>query len=1218
MPECPECGSKWPETYKFCPECGAAIRPESRGTRARSRSRVTERRHAVVLFADVKGYTALSAEIDPEELHRVMQGVYNLMGQSVSTHGGTVAKYIGDSVMALFGVPEAHENDEARAVRCALDLQRRMAKYPEVRGRQLALTIGISSGLVVAGDLGDAEKFDFDALGDAVNIASRLQGKAEAGQVVVSERVYRRTQPQFAWEMLGKFALRNVPYPVEAYRAISERDPAEVAEFAGAGLARLCGRDTEMTTIDELLKVVAGGAGRVLGITGDAGVGKSRLVYELRTRAEDLGARVLTGRTLPYGLNMPLLPLKEVLRRFAGLKTDEKPEDAQSRIRRAFSPCWSAPEIREIRVTTVGWFLGYPFPGAVVEMLEGKAKQNLLEATLNEFFLALTDEEMGFDAPHRGNSIREEYTTRRHTPLVLVLEDMHWTDQATKDWIVQFARLIEKMPILVTLAYRHGFEYNWSSEPLVTFSEIVLKPIAGSAVGEMVSSILLVDSAPPELVRFVVEKSQGNPFFAEEIVRHLLEEKIVSCEMNLADGTTKVNVASPLESVEIPTSVQGLILSRIDRLEESTRRTSQEASVVGHSFLEKVLSKISTAKEECKKHLDDLAAFEVVYEKSKLPEIEYMFRHILVRDAVYETLLKYERRKLHKAVADAIESLFPERMENFYSLLAHHLNLAGDTQRAAHYLWREGKRLQESGDLKSAHATLSDAYELSEENHEDRPEIVLDLAAVSVDADTAQAAYDILQKMPENISSRQAARRYIVEGKILDFLGRYVEAEERLESGRAAAEKLGETELACRALSGVGGTQWKRGNLDEAQARLQASLDMALRHGDKRNEAAGLNNVGLVKWNRGHLDAALEYMEKSLEAYREIGDKHGQSIALGNIGLVYRSKGQQEQAAEYFEKGLELCDAIGDRQGTALLLSNLGLVSHDRSDLEGALEYFQRGLEFSRALGEKSGEARALGNIGWIYGKLGDLDRALEYQQQSLGIRNAIGDMDGKSLALCNLGEAYLHRGETDKARENTKAALEIATQLGAKGRCAWCSYVLAEVEASDGNYDASDKALDDSKKLHRECGILSDYVCICTLGACSALKRADAQKAQDHLDEAEEVLPQVTQHPVLRDYYVARARLVAELGQLENADKTFKRALEHAARCIEKTNCGLYYRYGRFLAEWVLGSKKAAREYLEKARTIYEQRVAHGAHSDEFDQVKNILESLKRNEEPS
>jgi len=1159
MPKCPKCNSEWPDDMAFCGKCGSSLTAKAPTPAARLRTR--ERRQAVVLFADIQGYTKLAADLgDPEVLHDAVEPIYHLMEDAVKLHGGMVASFIGDCAMALFGVPKAHENDEARAIRCALEMHGRMAEYPEVHGRKLSLTIGINAGLVVAGEIGAAEKFDFDALGDAVNVAARLQDKADAGQVFVSGRIYRRVRPQFEWEPVGPFELKNVPRPVPAYNVLKERDPAETMRFTGARMAVLCGRDAEMKKIAELLEKVASGQGQVLGITGEAGVGKSRLVYELRNRAEDLGFRTLIGRTLSYGQNMPLWPVKEILRQYAGLKKHEEKEFAQERIRETFSFAWDDGEISEIRVTTLGWFLGYAFKDSATEKLEGKAKQNLLEVALNDFFLALAN----VGAQHAAPDIVGAQRAVPLQPLVLVLEDMHWSGPTTKDWVVQFSRLIKNKPVLVVLAYRSGFEYDWAGEPLITFSEIALEPIETASIGDMVSSVLAVEKAPGELARFVADKSQGNPFFAEEIVRHLLENKIAVREMSLADGTTSINITKPLDKVDIPASVQALIMSRIDILEAGMRRTLQEASVIGQSFLEKILAEISAAKERLNEHLNNLADFEIIHKQSRILEIEYVFRHILARDAVYETLLKKRRQELHKEIAEAIERLFPDKLEDFYSLLAHHLEFSGDTARAGHYLYEEGKRLKEAGDLKSAHGVLTDAANLgaqravplqaADAGAAECADIILDLAGVTLDVESPAAAQEVLKRLPDSVTNEQTARRSIVEGGILDRLGKYKEAESEYKSAldvgaglrpapttdAAAIRKLRRT-----AMSGLGGIQWRTGNLDGAEAHFRKCLESSLDDNDKRAEGVALNNIGLVHHNRGDLDRAMEYYEKALEMYRAISDRHGEGRVLNNIGHLCDVRGDLDRAMTYLGMSLKIKCAIGDRLGEAITLGNIGLVYQKRGDLGRALEYQEKSLETRRTLGDRQGEALALVGIGIVYGRRRDFDRALECHDKAIEIFGAIGDRKGEAIALGNIGLVSRDRGDLECALEYFEKTLEIDHAIGNRGGEALSLTNIGHVHRKCGDLDRALKYFEKGLEIKRAIGDKrGEATTLSDIGDIS-LEKGNIDETGEHCETGIAIAKEIGANDIAAQFQLTLSEIERDSGNYAAAEEILGEAIE-------------------------------------------------------------------------
>jgi class 3 adenylate cyclase/tetratricopeptide (TPR) repeat protein len=1120
-------------------------------------TRHVERRHAVVLFADIKGYTSLASELDPEDVHAIMQEVYAIMDKAIKAHGGTTTKFIGDSAMALFGVPTAHENDEARAIRCALELHRRIVKHPEVNGRKLALTIGINSGLVVAGELGAATKMDFDALGDTVNIAARLQDKADAGQVFVSERVYRRAAPQFNWERVGPFELKNVPQPVQAYNVVSERDPAEVAEFAGAGMAKLCGRDTEMDEVNELLHLAEHGAGQVLGVTGEAGVGKSRLVYELRANAEDMGFHVLIGRTLSYGQNMPLLPVKEITRLYAGLKEHEDTEHAQQVIRETFSPAWEDMQWREIRVTALEWFLGYPGEDSLVDMLEGKAKQSLLEVTLNEFFLHLGTEK----------------------PLVLILEDMHWSDPSTKDWMVQFTRLIKDRPILVVLVYRPGFEYDWSKEERITFSEIALEPIEAQSVGDMVSSILAVEEAPEELREFVAEKSQGNPFFAEEIVRLLLSERIVIREISPTDGTTSINITEPLEAVEIPTSVQALILSRVDKLEEATRRTAQEASVIGRSFLEKVLAEISEAKKECSKYLDDLAKFEMIYEKSKLPEIEYIFRHILVRDAVYETLLKYERRKLHKAVADAMELLFPDRLKDFYALLAMHFGLAGETEREVDCLIKEGKRLQEVYSFREAKQFYEKANEKLEQSDKRFVENTIGIAAIEMAIGTTQEALVLLEKLnKQQLEPSFFAKLANIKGDILLRTGKTQDAMGAFEQSLKVYKEIGDSKGEAKIMGCIGIVHWSLGDYNRALEYLAKTLEIKERTGNTRGTAIEINNIGIIHWYRGDYDKALEYFGKSLEIIEEFGDRYKMGSTLLNIGSIHLERADYNKALEYYGKSLTVCGDIGYRLGTANALMCIGIIHRQRGDYEEALEYYRKSLEINEEIDYKLGATNALVNIGNVHRNRGNYERALEYFGKSLRICEEIGDHLGVGYCHMLHGQQLLDMSDNAGALIALSDAQDTFSSVGAKKELAQTLLYKARALIAENRQRNSYEKLAEGMKLADEVGT--------------------------------DTLRLLVQHTA--------GVLYSASGETKKAREAFERAMNIAVKMHPNIGAEAHYEYGKFLfGQWQQHGRKRdkdkAKKTLTRAKELYDYRVAHGYRRKELDEINSMLRELSQ-----
>ncbi|MHC4663313.1 MAG: tetratricopeptide repeat protein, partial [Planctomycetota bacterium] len=1080
--KCGKCGSQWPDKMKFCGECGSPLAGGEARSSARMRTR--ERRHAVVLFADIKGYTSLSAELDPEELHDVMQLVYNLMGECVSRHGGTTAKYIGDCAMALFGVPKAHENDEARAIRCALEMHERIAKHPGIKGKRLALTIGINAGIVVAGDIGDVEKFDFDALGDTVNVAARLQGEADAGQTFVSERVYGRAKSQFDWEQVGPFELKNVRRPVAAFNAVKERDPLEASKFAGTGMAALCGRELEIKKIEKALADTAAGEGMLFGITGEAGVGKSRLVYELQNRAEDAGIRVLVGLNMPYGSNIPLQPLQRMVIQLAAPGGREAPAPD---MREAFSAAWPDSEILETRLAALNRFLGYSPEDPVIDRLEGEERGKLLEVTLNELFCSIAE----------GDKSR---------PLVLVFEDMQWASQEMMNWVTQFSRLIRDRKILMVLAYRPGLEHEFESDPMIRFSEIRLRPIAADSIGAMVLSILSAADAPVELFEFVSGKSQGNPFFAEEIVRHLLAETIIEREASEGEGSGRIVINRPLDKVNLPTTVQTLIMSRIDRLEFETRRTLQEASVIGQSFLEEILAEISSAREELTRRLDDLISFEIIHRGSRLPDIEYVFRHILTRDAVYDTLLKSERRELHGQIAAAIEGVFPERLDRFYALLAHHLESAGELKRAGRYFYFEGRKLKESGDTKSSLATMKKAAGYIDRESEEFVENILELADTALEIESAHEAENCLVRLPDELADMHLVRKHLVQAEISRALSEYEKARESYEKAGEESRILNDGKLLSKALSGLGAVMIDTGEYGKAEAFLKDALEISVEGKEASDEANILNSLGLIQSRKSENEKALEYFAKASELAERLGNRSIEALGLVNIGSVHYSIGEYDRAIEYYRKGLDIFRLLGNRMSEAETLLNIGSVHRAWGDFPSALKALEESLRIRREIGDRSGEAGCLNNIGLVYRQQGEKKNAMECFRQSLEINRKIGNRRGEGVALGNLGITSHEFGDMPAALDYDRKCLKIFEDIGEPQSQAAILSHIGLVHEGLHEFDMALECYEKCLRIQRE---IRDYRMMAyTLSNSAALymKMGDIGKAAAMLKEALEV----------------------------------------------------------------------------------------------------------------
>jgi class 3 adenylate cyclase/tetratricopeptide (TPR) repeat protein len=1152
----------------------------------------------VVLFADIKEYTKLSDDIgDPEVVHEIIEPIYHLMESSVKLHGGTVIGFEGDNVLAVFGAPEAHENDEVRAIRCALEMHRRMKEHPETHGRKLVLTIGINSGLVVAGMIGAAETVSFNTIGDTVNVAARLQDKAGAEQVFVSDSVFNRAKPYFIWGPVGPFDLKNKPYPIQAYNVIAERDLAEATRFVGAGMAAICGRDLEMETIEELLVATAKGNGQVAGVTGEAGVGKSRLIYELKNRAEYFGFQVLVGRTISYGQNMPLWPVKEIIRQYVGLKEREEIEIAQKRLTKVLSPIWEEKDVREDRISTLMWFLGYPMPDFTIEKLDDKDKKRLLEVTLNDFFISITKID-------------------KVMPLVLVLEDMHWSSITTKDWIVQFSRLARNEPILVVLSYRPEFEYNWSSERFVTFNEIQLKPMEVNSIKEMVSSMLAVEKAPEELSEFIAQKSQGNPFFAEEIVRYLLEEGIIIREVNVEDRETGIKIIKQFDSVEIPTSVQMLIMSRVDNLETYARQVLLEASVIGQTFQKKLLMEISNTGGKLREGLDNLLESNMIHIQSWFPELEYTFHHILTHDTVYNTIALKNRIELHKAIIDTIFKLIPQKHKQPFSLLAHHYELFGDNSQAAYYLHLEGGSLRNSGDLNSSYDILKKAANLADHDSEFFPDIILDKAAIELEVRSANAAQDSLDLLPKALTLEQSIERFLILGEIMLRHGQTQKAIKEFNFARNLTTEIKDNkeQIEFRIQAKLGNANIRKRttkSLNWAEECFRSCLVLADKTQDDNMKGTAFGGLGNVFSFREWPREAIEYYNKS-KPFKE-KSKNLASIARlhGNMGREYAQCGEYRLAIDHLSRSIDISKRIGQIRELGIAYNTLGNVFWQSGSLDNALGCFEESISASRKNNYLRGEAIACCGMGNVYRDKGELDNAEEMYNQYCQLSVEAKYMPGELIAMGNIGQIQIEKGDFETAKDILEKTIEEAFDKNQLNTVAENRTRLAGVYHGIGRHNDSMNVLDHAigyfklKKYRKS--LFYTYL----IQATQMTERKETTEAAAIFDKAESFLQEIDDDKALREYHFTKGRLYAAFMQQQKADESYKQALRHAKKCTNTINHDLYREYGKFLASWYDATEGKAREYLEKAKEIYEYRVSHGARRKELDEVNELLEKL-------
>ncbi|MGD0662146.1 MAG: adenylate/guanylate cyclase domain-containing protein [Syntrophorhabdales bacterium] len=676
---CPACGKTSPPGSKFCKNCGHDLRkevtapppdyskPHSYTPKFLADKILTtrgamegERKLVTVLFADVANFTSLSEKLDPEEIHEIMDGCFKILMDEIHKYEGTINQFTGDGVMALFGAPLAHEDHAQRACYAALAIQNSLDRYSqklkEDPSIDFKMRLGLNSGPVVVGAIGDDLRMDYTAIGDTINLASRMQSSAAPGAALVSEHTYRLVKDFFALSSLGKLAVKGKEEPQDAYVLLSPTEvKTRIEASAVAGLTPFVGRAKEMAMLTEALDRARSGSGQVVGIVGEAGVGKSRIILEMKGLFTDTPA--LEGHCLHYGTSMAYLPVLDILRSYFGIKEGEQEFSIKRKMKDRFSKFDEElkailPPLHELLSLKVG--------DEAYLTLEPKQKRERIFEALRDLF------------------IRES----QNHPIILIIEDLHWIDKTSEEFLDYLIGWLANVPILLILLYRPEYTHRWGNKSYYTTIWMDQLPLPTSA--QLVQSILSEGEMAPELRDLILTNAAGNPLFMEELTHTLLDNGTIEKKDD------RYLLRRKPSDMQIPDTIQGIIAARMDRLGENLKRIMQVASVIGREFAFRILQSITEMREDLKTHLLNLQGLEFIYEKSLFPELEYIFKHALIQEVAYNSLLFTRRKEIHERIGRAIEEIYPDRLEEFCEMLAYHYAKSDNREKAYRYLRRSG------------------------------------------------------------------------------------------------------------------------------------------------------------------------------------------------------------------------------------------------------------------------------------------------------------------------------------------------------------------------------------------------------------------------------------------------------------------------------------------------------------------------------------------------
>jgi len=981
-----------------------------------------ERKLVTVMFADISGFTSMAETMDPEAVRDLMNACFERLVPVVEKYEGTVDKFIGDEIMALFGAPVAHEDDPIRALRAALDMIDELAAFNLHHSTDLGLHFGINTGHVIAGGIGTRGRQEYSVMGDAVNLAARLEDASERGESLVGPDTYRLTAPLFEFQTLEPIRVKGKAEPVQVYRLLAAKAVrGKVRGIEGLESA-LVGRDDEFGALQEAVERLQSGIGGIVTVVGEAGLGKSRLVAELRKQLSTLNFQLSTpqwveGRCLSYGGSVAYLLWLDVLRGMLGVTADASPDAVRDALRERVQVL--CPDRFDEVYPYLVRLMSLPLTGEEEDALRGLDGESLKFVTFRAVETLIE-------------------SVARKQPLVIVCEDLHWADPTSIEFLDRLLTLTDRAPLLIICVFRPETEHRcWQIKETAArvyrhrHTDLWLDPLSAAESETLVGNLLHVEDLPQELGGRILSHAEGNPFYVEEIIRSLIDGGAIVRD----EASGRWQAMEGVADIVLPDTLHGVLMARIDRLQEETKRVLQLASVIGRVFFYRVLAEIAREERQLDTRLLTLQREQLIRERARVPELEYIFKHHLTQEAAYNGLLKKERRAYHRQVAEALERLFPERAEELVGLLAHHWERAGETGRAVAYLRQAGE--QAAAQFANAEAVSYFGRALSLTPEEDLAErYALLLAREKVydvqGAREAQArdlaALEGLVKVLDN--NRHRAELVLRQANYAVTTGDYAGGIAAARAAIEAAEMVQDGSTEAAAYLKWGWVLWRQGEYKAARSRLQQALALARAVQSGRVEGASLRSLGHVCWHLGDYPRAESYYKQALRICRETGDWRGEGTSLNNLGIVCSERGDYVGAKGYYERALYVKREIGDRQGEGMVLNNLGNVSAYQGTYAEARSHYEQALCIYREIRHRQAEGTTLANLSLLYHHLGNDKGASQYGQQALVIAKDIGDRRVQGYASTFLGHAWAGLGCLTEATAAYEQALALWREL--------------------------------------------------------------------------------------------------------------------------------------------------------------------------------------------
>jgi class 3 adenylate cyclase/tetratricopeptide (TPR) repeat protein len=995
---CPHCKSSNPPQFKFCGECGHNLTLPAKPIPKElsfdeklakiqrylpkdltqkilaQRDKIEgERKQVTVMFCDMEGFTTLTETLGSEETYSMMDRVYEILIHEVHDYEGTVNEMTGDGIMALFGAPIALEDAPQGAIRSAIAIHREINKFSgqfktEKRIPPIKMRIGIHTGPVIVGTLGDDLRVEFKAVGDTVNLASRMEGLAEPGTTYVTEDTFKLTEGFFRFEALGGKKIKGKEEPVKVYQVIApstRRTRFDVS--AERGLTSFVGREHELELLLDGFERVKAGKGQAFSIVSEAGVGKSRLLYEFRKAVANEDATFLEGRCLSYSRSVAYHPVIEILKSNFDIHEGERDQEIREKVKKG---------LRLVRVDEASTL---PY---LLELLSVKDSGIDLipmspEARKDRFIEACRKIVL------KGSEVR---------PLIMAFEDLHWLDKSSEDVIRSHLESIPGARVLLIFTYRPEFIHTWGAKSY--HNQLTLHRLSNRESIEMVAHILGTREIERTLEDLILEKTEGVPFFIEEFIKSLKDLNLIETKDN------SYRLSKDIQQMAIPSTIQDVIMARVDSLPERAKEVLQTGSVIEREFSHELMKHIMNLPEhELLSHLSALKDSELLYERGIYPHSTYVFKHTMTREVVYDSILTNRKKKLHEQIGSAIEELHKDSLSEHYEALSEHYFLSENYLKAAEYSRLASKKVEKTASFSDAipHAKkritclerLPQTVDVQKQVIDARVNLGLYLAQMIYDAEAKAAIDPIIDLAIKHNDKRRLCQIYTILGVYYCFVeDNYIEAFKALEKALKISEEIKDFITSVLASLWFGCLLGWNCEFEKAEQYIQRALDINLTAKNLWGIAVMKSNLACFGYHYpGKMNLGLQITDEAVQTAEESGDSLSKGISYVSHGMSCFGKGLLDEAEKHFLKGLNFSERINLHSWNAIARIFLGEIYFETRDFPRSKEHYEKGswiLDHNRLWPSMAN----LGKVGLVRSKILNKEKDMDLESLYVHSRN--------------------------------------------------------------------------------------------------------------------------------------------------------------------------------------------------------------------------------------